>query len=123
MPPQPPLGTETEPFDDVEEVTAEPVDGDALPLPPRRGSGPGLEPAPPAGRARGLVGASTGQVVAQAAAAAATGIVAGVATTAIVRAARGRRSGRRSRQARSRDGVDVLETRTFVVDVHVLGRR
>ncbi len=122
MPPQPPLGTEADLLDDVEEVTAEPVVDGTEPR-PHHVSSPALEPVGTGGRTRGLVGGSTGQVVAQAAAAAATGIVAGVATTAIVRAARGRRGARRGRATRTGDGVDVLETRTFVVDVHVLGRR
>jgi len=126
MSPQPSPGTETEPLDDVEEVTAEPVaDAD---VPPARHPAPRvaeLADGPGRARGRGLSAGSAGQVAVQAAAVAATGLVAGAATTALVRAARGRRgTGRGTKGAgRTRDGVDVLETRTYVVDVHVLGRR
>jgi hypothetical protein len=59
----------------------------------------------------------------QAAAAAATGFVAGAATLALVR----RRSARKLARARSgpRRAVDMLPvvaSRTFVVDVHVIGK-
>lgn len=120
MPPQPPTGTDEDTLDDVEEVTGEPVLDGREPVAhpaPRR---PAVAQQRP-GRARSIATAGAGNVVVQAAAVAATGIVAGAATTALVRAARGRRA--TSRSARARGGVEVLETRTYVVDVHVLGRR
>jgi hypothetical protein len=56
--------------------------------------------------------------------AAASGVVAGAATVAVVRAARnggGRR--RPSRRARKRErAVNVLASRSFLVDVHLLDR-
>jgi len=56
----------------------------------------------------------------QAAAAAATGFVAGAATVALVR----RRSARRLARARRRpvDMLPVLASRTFLVDVHLIGK-
>jgi hypothetical protein len=91
------------PFDpaagDVEEVDAVPVLAEAGPLEPRR---------PP------------GQVVVrQAAAVAATSFAAGVATVAIARATKVRRARRRTRRALG----PVVASRTFLVDVHLLGPR
>ncbi len=122
MPAHDPTAASVENSEDVEEVTAEPV-------PDGEGPRPALPAVPVAGpddRSRGLVASRTGQVVAQAAAVAATGIVAGAATTALVRAARGRRAAGRARPSRrGRDDgtVGIVETRTYVVDVHLLGRR
>lgn len=123
MPPQPPTGTEDELIDDVEEVTGEPVLDGREPVPPPAARRPESVAERP-GRARSIASAGAGNVVVQAAAVAATGLVAGAATTALVRAARGRRASSRSPRSRTtRDGVEVLETRTYVVDVHVLQRR
>ncbi len=123
MPPQPPTGTDEDTFDDVEEVTGEPVLDGREPVPPPAVRRPEIVAERP-GRARSIASAGAGNVVVQAAAVAATGIVAGAATTALVRAARGRRSASRlSRSRTTRDGVEVLETRTYVVDVHVLRRQ
>jgi len=60
-----------------------------------------------------------------AAIAAAGGLVAGVATVAAVNAARAIGSGRLRRQRRPsrRDrAVDIVASRSFLIDVHVLGR-
>jgi len=56
----------------------------------------------------------------QAAAAAATGFVAGAATLALVR----RRSARRLTRAQRRpvDGLPIVASRTFLVDVHVIAK-
>jgi hypothetical protein len=66
--------------------------------------------------------AAAGIVVAkQAAAVAATSFAAGVATVAVVRGARAVRARRR---ARSRSQLaPVLATRSFLIDVHLLGSR
>src|SRR5689334_23450146 len=66
--------------------------------------------------------AGAGLVVAkQAAAVAATSFAAGVATVAVVRGARAVRARRR---ARSRQQLaPVLGTRSFLIDVHLLGSR
>lgn len=67
-----------------------------------------LEPARPAG-----------QVAVQAAAVAATSFVAGTAVAALVRGRRGR-SARRSGR---RKDVNVVATRSFLVDVHLIDPR
>jgi hypothetical protein len=85
--------------DDVEEVDAVAVLSDAGPLEPRR----------PAGQV----------VVRQAAAVAATSFAAGVATVALARAHRVRRARRRAR----RTMAPVVASRSFLVDVHLLGPR
>jgi hypothetical protein len=122
MPAHDPTAASVEDTEDVEEVTAEPVPDGEGPRP----AVPAVAAPAPEDRSRGLVASRTGQVVAQAAAVAATGIVAGAATTALVRAARGRRAAGRAGSSRRgpRDGaVGIVETRTYVVDVHLLGRR
>lgn len=59
-----------------------------------------------------------------AAIAAAGGIAAGAATVAVVNAVRARTSRRRSRRRLLRRGRrdDVVASRSFLIDVHVLGR-
>jgi hypothetical protein len=86
---------------EVEEV-------DALPVLDEIGSAGALErPRPP------------GQVVArQAAAVAATSFAAGVATVAVVRARKVRRARRRARAV-----APIVASRSFLVDVHLLGPR
>lgn len=123
MPQQPPTGTDTDPLDEIEVVTAEPVIDGSGPVPARPGAAV-ADAAPPSGARGGALQALRASPVAvQAAAAAATGIAAGAMTTALVRAARGRRGPARTRRLGRKDGVDVLETRTYVVDVHLVGRR
>jgi hypothetical protein len=84
---------------DVEEVDALPVLSEAGPLERRRVAGQ--------------------IVVRQAAAVAATSFAAGVATVAVARVAKGRRARRRSRRAVGQ----VVASRTFLVDVHLLAPR
>ncbi|MEA2288222.1 MAG: hypothetical protein QOD55_219 [Solirubrobacteraceae bacterium] len=84
---------------EVEEVDALPVLSEAGPLERRR---------------------VVGQVVArQAAAVAATSFAAGIATVAVARVAKGRRARRRSRRSMGH----VVVSRSFLVDVHLLGPR
>jgi hypothetical protein len=86
------------------------VDGVPVPAAPTEPAGE-LEP----------VRAGAPPVVKQAAAVAATGFVAGAATIAAVRVARVRH---RRRRARKRNQlVSVVATRSFLVDVHLLGSR
>jgi phage tail tape-measure protein len=70
-----------------------------------------LEPARPPGAA----------ALAQAAAVAATGFVAGVATAAVLGRRRARRLGRPASAPAGR--LEVVSSRTYLVDVHVLERR
>jgi len=86
-----------DPLDEAEEVDAVPVLADAGPLESPRPSGQ--------------------IVVRQAAAVAATSIAAGVVTVALARAHRVRRARRRTRRAVG----PVLVSRSFLVDVHLLG--
>ncbi len=60
----------------------------------------------------------------QAAAAAATGFVAGAATVALVRRAGARKVARSQRRIprRTHDGVPIVASRTFLVDVHLLAK-
>jgi hypothetical protein len=85
---------------DVEEVDAVPVLSEA---------GTTLEPRRPAGQV----------VVRQAAAVAATSFAAGVVTVALARATKVRRDRRRAR----RGMAPIVASRSFLVDVHLLGPR
>jgi hypothetical protein len=59
----------------------------------------------------------------QAAAAAATGFVAGAATLALARRLGGRRPGRtRVSQRRGQEGLPIVGTRSFLIDVHLLAK-
>src|SRR3954468_15654785 len=89
-----------DPASDVEGVAAVPVLGDV---------GTTLEPRRPAGQV----------VVRQAAAVAATSFAAGVATVALARATKVRRARRRAR----RTMAPIVASRSFLVDVHLLGPR
>jgi len=85
---------------DVEEVDAVPVLGDpVMTLEPRRQAGQ--------------------VVVRQAAAVAATSFAAGVATVALARATKVRRARRRARRTMG----PIVASRSFLVDVHLLGPR
>ena len=91
-----------------------------LPAAERELEEPTARPLPTRAKAPGEVSVGRGAVRA-AALAAAGGIVAGVATVAVVRATRaigGRRPATQRRRARP---VKVVATRSFLVDVHVLG--
>jgi hypothetical protein len=85
---------------DVEEVDAVPVLSEGRTT---------LEPRRPAGQV----------VVRQAAAVAATSFAAGVATVALARATKVRRARRRAR----RTMAPIVASRSFLVDVHLLGPR
>jgi hypothetical protein len=90
--------------DGIEEVDAVPVVGDE-------------------GRALQRTDAAAGTVVVkQAAAVAATSFAAGVVTVAALRGARAVRARRRSRR-RAGQLAPVLVTRSFLIDVHLLGSR
>jgi hypothetical protein len=78
----------------------------------------------PARREKGELEAWRGEVR-TAAIAAAGGLVAGVATVAAVNAARAIGAGRRRRQrkpSKRERAVDIVASRSFLIDVHVLGR-
>lgn len=60
--------------------------------------------------------------IAQAAAVAATGFAAGAVTAAVVRAARAKRPVKARRRA-PQPGTQVVATRSFLIDVHVLAPR
>src|SRR5919198_3573727 len=63
-------------------------------------------------------------VAKQAAAVAATSFAAGVATVAVVRGARAVRARRRARsRGKAQQLAPVLATRSFLIDVHLLGSR
>jgi len=85
---------------DIEEVDAVPVLSE---------TGAALEPRRPAGQV----------VVRQAAAVAATSFAAGVVTVALARAHRIRRARRRSQHGMA----PIVASRSFLVDVHLLGPR
>jgi hypothetical protein len=85
--------------DDVEEVDAVPVLSQAGPVEPARAAGQ--------------------VVVRQAAAVAATSFAAGIATVALARAHKVRRARRRAR----RTMAPIVASRSFLVDVHLLGPR
>jgi hypothetical protein len=72
-----------------------------------------LEPAPP-----------SGLLAVQTAAAAATGFVAGAATLVVVRHRRTRKLARRQRALprRAAEMLPVIGSRSFLVDVHLLGK-
>jgi len=59
--------------------------------------------------------------VTQAAAVAATGFAAGALTAAVVRGVTRRRAAKAATRRRARGGLPVLGTRSFLVDVHLLG--
>lgn len=59
----------------------------------------------------------------QTAAAAATGFVAGAATLALVRLIGGRRAARaRVSRRQSMDGLPIMGTRSFLIDIHMLSK-
>jgi hypothetical protein len=98
------------PEDDVEEVDALPVVADRFAA------------SPASSRAAGLITRTPAQVVVQAAAVALTSFAAGAVVTAVARRARAGKPAPR-RRAEGPGGVEVLSTRTFLVDVHLLGGR
>jgi len=107
--------------EDVTDVVTEPVHDDRRPMAEAE-----LEEGLPAlGGARPPVSPAPVLPVAQAAAVVATGFVAGAAAAALLR----RRSTRRFARAgvrlgsrRRADALSIVSTRTYLVQVHVLGR-
>jgi hypothetical protein len=108
-----------ESFEDAEVVDALPV-----PEPSQVGAARSVPAAAAEAATRGARGLVVGTPVAvQAAAVGVTAFAAGAATVAVVRHRRGRKAGRRALGRRSgKGGADVLATRSFLVDVHFLGR-
>lgn len=86
----------------AEEVDAVPVLAEARPVQPRAGGAP---------------------VAVQAAAVAVTGFAAGAATVAVVRHRKVRKAARRRRKKSERLLGNVVASRSFLVDVHLLGPR
>ena len=112
-----------ESYEDAEVVDALPVpEADAVGARPAASAPAEAATATPSrgGGARGLVVATP--VAVQAAAVGVTAFAAGAATVAVVRHRRAKRSGRRLTARRGKGGADVLATRSFLVDVHFLGR-
>jgi len=106
--------------DDLTDDDAEVVDA----LPVASGEGP-RSPAPPAQLAREpapLVERRAAPAV-QAAAVAATGFAAGAVTAAVVRVVVKRRAVKAVARRQGKGGLPVLGTRSFLVDVHLLGGR
>lgn len=98
--------------DDVEVV-------DALPVP--AGEGPRSTPPPPSlVREPAPLPART-VPVAQAAVVAATGFAAGALTAAVVRGVTKRHAVKAATKRQAKNGLPVIGTRRFLVDVHLLG--
>jgi hypothetical protein len=105
--------------DDLADEDVEVVD--ALPVP--SGEGP-RSPPPPPPLVRGPAELSERRIPAvQAAAVAATGFAAGAVTAAVVRVVVKRRAVKTVAKRQGKSGLPVLGTRSFLVDVHLLGGR
>ncbi len=105
--------------DDLTDDDAEVVD--ALPVP--SGAGPRSTPPPtPLMREPGPLPARTVPLL-PAAAVAATGFAVGAATAVAVRGVTRRRAVKAVRRGQAKGGGHVLGTRSFLVDVHLLGGR
>lgn len=74
-------------------------------------------------QARVLEPVRTAPLAVQAVAVAATGFVAGAATVAVVRHHRAKKAARIQRRAAHRQLASVIASRSFLVDVHLLGGR
>jgi hypothetical protein len=96
--------------DEIEEVDALPVLAEPRIDDPR-------EP----GR-RSVIPRPSSQVVAQAAAVAVTSFAAGAVATAVARHVKAGRASRRAPRRELARGVEIISSRTLLVDVHVLGR-
>lgn len=99
--------------DDVEVVDALPVP-EAHEIPAPASAAASSEPG------RNLV--VTAPVAVQAAAVAVTGFAAGAATVAVVRRTRARKQVRRRRKDQRKALGEIRATRSFLVDIHLLGR-
>ncbi len=96
---------------------------DALPVPPDERPAPS-GPAPLTPTVAPVAGPPARTVpVAQAAAVAATGFAAGAVTAAFVRTVGRRRAVRAASRRSRRHGLPIAGTRSFLVDVHLLGSK
>lgn len=93
---------------------------DALPVPEAHELPPAPPAAPEPASRGGLVIAAP--VAVQAAAVAVTGFAAGAATVAVVRKARARKQVRARRSGKDKALGEIRATRSFLVDIHLLGR-
>ncbi|MCW3011088.1 MAG: hypothetical protein JWO90_1492 [Solirubrobacterales bacterium] len=91
---------------------------DALPVPAHE---PLRQPPPPLVREPVALAPARTVPVAQAAAVAATGFAAGAVTAAVVRCVGKRRAGKAAVRRSTRHGLPIAGTRSFLVDVHLLG--
>lgn len=73
--------------------------------------------------ARAIEPLRTAPLAVQAAAVAATGFVAGAATIAVVRHHRVKKAAKKQRRTAQRQLASVVASRSFLVDVHLLGGR
>lgn len=112
----------THPVDEQDDARADEEVVDAEPVP--EGS-PFSEPGAgaPVATATGGAVIPVGSTTVQAAAVAVTGFAAGAATVAVVRRRRARKASRRSRKDRRKALGEVRASRSFLVDIHLLGGR
>ena len=103
--------------DDLADDEVEVVD--ALPVP--AGEGPRSPPPPPQLVREPTVLGERRVPAVQAAAVAATGFAAGAVTAAVVRSVVKRRAGKAVSRRQEKGRLPVLGTRSFLVDVHLLG--
>jgi hypothetical protein len=76
-----------------------------------------------AAQTRAIEPSRVGPLAVQAAAVAASGFVAGAATVAVVRHHRVKKAAKRRRRTARRELANVVASRSFLVDVHLLGGR
>jgi hypothetical protein len=108
----------THPVDEQDDARADEEVVDAVPVPE---GAPHAAPVTASTRSGGAI-VHAGPTPAQAAAVAVTGFAAGAATIAVVRARKARKAARRGRKERKALG-EVRATRSFLVDIHLLGGR
>ena len=112
------LADEPEPAAFEETVDGVPVLEDERSLAPAAGPAAPVQPLPRSGAL-----ASVASPAVQAAAAAATGFVAGAATLALVRRHSARKQARAIvRPRRAAEALPILSSRSFLVDVHLIGK-
>lgn len=111
----------THPVDEQDDARADEEVVDAVPVP--EGT-PFTDPdaAAPVAETTSRALVPAGPIAVQAAAVAVTGFAAGAATVAVVRRRRARKARRRSRKDRRALG-EVRASRSFLVDIHLLGGR
>jgi hypothetical protein len=114
----------THPVDEQDDARADEEVVDAVPVPvPERA--PFTPTSVPASTAAGGALVPAGPTPVQAAAVAMTGFAAGAATVAVVRRRRARKAAKRTRPGRKERKAlgEVRATRSFLVDIHLLGGR